>query len=354
MACNFTDKEIQTIITQLIKEEDEKVTPTRPKDCNDENHAAKKKKRKPKPMKKPLESFSLNTDDDFLLDQENLLISPKTRCEKLMEEFIKDLFDENTSQVKKENRLEETKKKENEIEPCKFGQIIEEIIENNTSNPSVKKPTPNPTEHSSEKPLEQPVPSAEEEDDDDIKKFIERKRHKPPEEEEKLENQPAQKKKLKKVKENKELDLSLNAQCSICLEEIKDLANPNNCNHDFCKACLIHWSKDCTNTCPLCKKPFNKIYIYEKGKRKEIKVERKKMKNFEEVEIYPRDDCYVCGNVGDEDNMIVCSLCKYNVCHYYCDRLKEFPRDRWYCRDCKEELKEQKHRRKVIGRLFVN
>ena len=162
------------------------------------------------------------------------------------------------------------------------------------------------------------------------------------------------KKKLKKATNNKELFLSLNTTCSICLEEIKNLANPNNCNHDFCRDCLIKWSKNCSNTCPLCKKPFHKIFIYDKNKRIEIKVERKRLKADNEYEGERREDCYVCGKTNNERKKIVCSMCNYNVCHYTCDGLKEMPRDRWYCRDCKLVIKEQKSMRKKIGRLYVN
>lgn len=162
------------------------------------------------------------------------------------------------------------------------------------------------------------------------------------------------KKKLKKVTDNKELKISLDTTCSICLEEIKDLANPNNCNHDFCRECLIKWSKNCSNTCPLCKKPFHKIFIYENNKRIEIPVERKKLKVNQEYEEGPSEVCYECGKRNNHRKMIVCSMCKYYVCHYYCDRLKEEPRDKWYCKYCKQVIREERAMRKKIGRLYVN
>lgn len=172
--------------------------------------------------------------------------------------------------------------------------------------------------------------------------------------EEKENNNNTHKKKLKKVTDNKELKISLDTTCSICLEEIKDLANPNNCNHDFCRECLIKWSKNCSNTCPLCKKPFHKIYIYENNKRIEIPVEKKKLKVKQEYEEGPSDVCYECGKRNNHRKMIVCSMCKYYVCHYYCDRLKEEPKDKWYCKYCKQVIKEERAMRKKIGRLYVN
>lgn len=162
------------------------------------------------------------------------------------------------------------------------------------------------------------------------------------------------KKKLKKPINNKELELSLSTTCSICLEQITNLANPNCCNHDFCRDCLIKWSKECSNTCPLCKKSFHKIYIYEKNKRIEILINPKKLKVEDDLDAQFFDDgCYVCGIGGDDANLLICDMCNYHVCHFYCDKLKELPEGQWFCRDCKKQMKEQKKLRRKIGRLYT-
>ena len=159
--------------------------------------------------------------------------------------------------------------------------------------------------------------------------------------------------KLKKVVNNKELKLSLNTQCSICLENIVNLANPNNCQHDFCQECLFKWSQNCSTTCPLCKKPFQKILTYDKNKIIETKVEhkRQKIQNFEE----PRNECYVCDKTTRKKDMIKCTNCNFNVCHYYCDGLDEMPdpSEKWLCYDCFMEKKEQIKMVKKVGKKFM-
>ena len=105
----------------------------------------------------------------------------------------------------------------------------------------------------------------------------------------------------------------------------------------------------------------NLIFIYgESSTKAKIPYEKiakeviKEIGYNEEYEGERREDCYVCGKTNNERKKIVCSMCNYNVCHYTCDGLKEMPRDRWYCRDCKLVIKEQKSMRKKIGRLYVN
>lgn len=166
------------------------------------------------------------------------------------------------------------------------------------------------------------------------------------------------KKKLKKVSDNKELSIPLDATCAICCDVIKNLANPGCCKHDFCRVCLQEWSMN-KNVCPLCKKQYHSIIVYERNKKKEISISKPK-----EEEISNEDDeedfdlsesvCYVCGSGIDEANILVCDKCRMRVCHFYCDRLKEIPSGKWYCRYCKKEIKEEKKFRRLIGRQFTN
>lgn len=147
-------------------------------------------------------------------------------------------------------------------------------------------------------------------------------------------------KRLKKAKDNKELKLSINATCAICLESITNLANLDKCVHDFCRSCIIEWSTNYTNLCPLCKKEFKKIIYYEKGKKKEVKVKKKVLKpendEIEYIEEESSDICLICSRGDDLDHLLVCDSCHYNVCHTYCDGLKDVPDGDWYCRECRD------------------
>ena len=164
--------------------------------------------------------------------------------------------------------------------------------------------------------------------------------------------------KLKKNKDNKELKLSLDVECAICMNRITDLANPDGCNHDFCKNCLLYWAEKSTQ-CPICKSNFSKIYIYYKGKKTEIKFNTKKYmpyisdNNFD-ISSDNFDDipCYVCNRITDAKNMLICDKCDQKFCHYYCDGLKRLPKknDKWYCADCKLDMKEEKKKMKEIGK----
>ena len=160
-------------------------------------------------------------------------------------------------------------------------------------------------------------------------------------------------KKLKKHIDNKELLLSSTAQCSICLNTISTLASPNTCNHDFCKECLIKWTTECTNQCPLCKKEFFSVISYEHNKRNVIHVKRKRI----EVKDYamPEDKCYVCNSAKNKEEMLVCSECCVNVCHLLCDGLVQKPKNvnEWMCLFCRMVVKEEKKITKRIGKTFI-
>jgi hypothetical protein len=69
---------------------------------------------------------------------------------------------------------------------------------------------------------------------------------------------------LRKDIDNKEMGLPLDAECIICCSVIRELANPDGCNHDFCRSCLIEWSQRSAK-CPICKTLYNNIFVYENG-----------------------------------------------------------------------------------------
>lgn len=63
--------------------------------------------------------------------------------------------------------------------------------------------------------------------------------------------------------------------CPICYEQIKNKCFIEDCNHQFCKECIIIWRKTKDN-CPLCRAKINNIisvfsrFKIEKGHTKKI------------------------------------------------------------------------------------
>ena len=152
----------------------------------------------------------------------------------------------------------------------------------------------------------------------------------------------------------------------ICTCIITELANPDGCNHNFCKSCLIEWSKR-SSKCPMCKKRYNTIFTYDKGEKKQVSLFelRTKYKNVieesnsdnneENEEINDLSDvgCYICGKNTEPENLLVCDRCRSNCCHYYCNNLKKIPEGKWFCSFCLEEIKEIKQHKKNIGHFFI-
>lgn len=136
--------------------------------------------------------------------------------------------------------------------------------------------------------------------------------------------------------------------CSICLESKYPSASLDNCKHDFCKKCIVNWSKS-SSECPVCKSIFSKI-IFSEGNSdlrqiRKIQVKPNHFKYEEEVDEEDRwidnaaDYCMVCKQTGDNYLMLVCDECKYNVCHTYCDGLDSIPEGDWYCKSCRSKMK---------------
>ena len=170
-------------------------------------------------------------------------------------------------------------------------------------------------------------------------------------------------KRLKKNSDNKEMKLALDAECIICTCIIKELANPDGCNHDFCKSCLIEWSQR-SSKCPMCKTLYNNILYYDNGIKKQISVYEIKNKyrknlngneNNEESEdaINIDEGCYICGKNTDPNNLLICHRCKEKCCHYYCISLKKIPEGKWYCSYCIDEIKEIRMYRKRAGQYIL-
>jgi hypothetical protein len=145
-------------------------------------------------------------------------------------------------------------------------------------------------------------------------------------------------KRLKKNPQNKELILESNVECPICLEKIINLANLDSCVHDFCRSCIEKWAKDSSNNCPICKREFKKIIFYEKNKKLEKRIKKRRL-DLEEDEFYFEEytstPCLICELDDDDENLLVCDRCEYNTCHYYCDGLEDIPQGEWYCQVCR-------------------
>ena len=197
--------------------------------------------------------------------------------------------------------------------------------------------------------------------DDDSEKIKENKNIKNIE----LNNNKNEKKHLKRLKkntDNKEMKLPLDTECIICTCIIKELANPDGCNHDFCKSCLIEWSQR-SSKCPMCKKLYNNIIFYENGIKKQMslnEIRKDYYKNLLDENNNESDNesnidegCYICGKNTDQCNLLVCERCKGNFCHYYCINLNKIPEGKWYCEYCIEEMKEIRMNKKKVEQFFL-
>ncbi len=169
-------------------------------------------------------------------------------------------------------------------------------------------------------------------------------------------------KKLVKNKDNKELELPLDTECIICCNSIKELANPDGCDHNFCRECLYEWAQR-SDKCPICKKPYNNIFIYERHQKKKIslyelrlkyKKENKDDKDNKDEESEIEKICYICGKDNNIKKLILCYRCKANFCHIYC--LKgdnKINKDKWVCQFCQDEIREKREIKKKIGHFFL-
>lgn len=48
------------------------------------------------------------------------------------------------------------------------------------------------------------------------------------------------------------------------------------------------------------------------------------------------ETCYVCSSGENENQLLVCDQCDFNICHIQCCGLAEIPEGEWFCRDCDE------------------
>ena len=101
------------------------------------------------------------------------------------------------------------------------------------------------------------------------------------------------------------MELPLDAECVICCGIIKELAYPDECDHNFCKNCLIEWSQRSAK-CPMCKKNYNNIFFYENGIKKQLSINNIRKNDKKEKNNNNNDE-----NDDIEENIEkICSICK--------------------------------------------
>eukprot|EP01102_Stenamoeba_stenopodia_P017321 TRINITY_DN618_c0_g2_i7.p1 TRINITY_DN618_c0_g2~~TRINITY_DN618_c0_g2_i7.p1 ORF type:complete len:381 (+),score=116.36 TRINITY_DN618_c0_g2_i7:311-1453(+) len=102
--------------------------------------------------------------------------------------------------------------------------------------------------------------------------------------------------------------------CSVCYEDLQDSTRgiTDICEHLFCFPCIYDWSK-ITNTCPMCKRRFQKLTkISPDGSREEFEIESKDLRpedymtedalrDYEEEEEEEPDDDWIVYDVDEEE-----------------------------------------------------
>lgn len=149
--------------------------------------------------------------------------------------------------------------------------------------------------------------------------------------------------KKSKIKLVKLKDKVFIPSCAICFEDIKRKGMINSCKHTFCLECINEWGKK-NNKCPLCKKEFTKIIYNEIGIKREIKVHRKELDLANDEFYYEEyleesiaENCLICDKSDNQNLLMICDECNYNVTHSYCDGFQNsIPEGEWFCKECRE------------------
>ena len=106
--------------------------------------------------------------------------------------------------------------------------------------------------------------------------------------------------------------------CTICIEEIKPEceARIECCSHRFCFDCINGWATKSENSCPLCKKKFNKITYKDVCLNDQfVKIPDKSNNAEEDLE------CLICDEVIEENQAFtICEICDENAAHEACLR----------------------------------
>ncbi|KAJ4954693.1 hypothetical protein NE237_011476 [Protea cynaroides] len=138
--------------------------------------------------------------------------------------------------------------------------------------------------------------------------------------------------------------------CGICLsEEGKGTVRGtlNCCNHYFCFACILEWSK-VESRCPLCKQRFSTISkpassnlgidlrseVIRVAKRDQVyRPTEEEVRGY--FDPYENVVCMECQQGGDDNLMLLCDICD-SPAHTFCVGLgREVPEGNWYCEGCR-------------------
>lgn len=141
-----------------------------------------------------------------------------------------------------------------------------------------------------------------------------------------------------------------NSVCGICLTEEgkKSIRGTLNCcNHYFCFACIMEWSK-VESRCPVCKRRFATIskparcvkgfdlrnVVIQVPERNQVyQPSEEELREF--LNPYDYVFCTECHQGGDDALMLLCDLCD-SPAHTYCVGLgREVPEGNWYCDSCR-------------------
>ena len=110
-------------------------------------------------------------------------------------------------------------------------------------------------------------------------------------------------------------------------------ARIENCSHKFCFDCIQSWALKSENSCPNCKKKFNKI-IYKTVCEDDgiIEIPNKRNDEFEII-------CFICeDSIEDDDSWSLCHHCSDTSAHDRCLNRKGINPDIEFdwCPNCKD------------------
>ncbi|KAK5990179.1 PHD and RING finger domain-containing protein [Cladobotryum mycophilum] len=123
------------------------------------------------------------------------------------------------------------------------------------------------------------------------------------------------------------------------------LASLDGCDHIIHDACIRSWAQK-TNTCPICRKPFHFVRVYnglddtaistyevkDKKQVAEFDVQQWLGENPDEEE-EESNPCPICSSAEREDILLLCDSCDAAY-HTHCIGLDYIPEGDWHCMEC--------------------
>ena len=70
----------------------------------------------------------------------------------------------------------------------------------------------------------------------------------------------------------------------------------------------------------------------------------------DDEEVVFAEVCYICKvtkTLEEEEAMLVCDECDYEIAHHQCLNLPYIPEDEWFCHSCTKERKERQREEKI-------